>query len=202
MPSGADDPASSRRPRNGCTSPALAGPVCRDRRCGRCFVPSPGVAEPKSGQHVQLVGVKPCVGYLDVREQGLRVRLGVGHFDDPIAVAIESPRVQQFVLGIRPRPSPVLALEMLVRERDLRVVVPPAVPGVTWYRVQVPPVLLDIFAVVALLARKPERSSFRMGSRPFQTARLRQRRCSMSLKPARPSSPQRYTLDRAWSCGK
>ena len=110
------------------------------------------------GSRCGSFGVRSYVDYLEVHEQGLRVRLGVGHFDDPVAVVIESPCVQQFVLGPRPRPSGVLALELLVRVCDLRVMITPAVPGVTWYGVQVPPVLLNIFAVVALLASKAEGS--------------------------------------------
>ena len=158
MPSGAGDADELQAAEKRVQESRPGRPGLLDQRWERSFVPSPGVTEPKRREQVQLLGVRSYVGYLEVHEQGLRVRLGVGHFDDPIAVVIESPCVQQFVLGVRPRPSGVLALELLVRVCDLRVVVPPAVPGVTWYGVQVPPVLLDVFAVVALLASKAEGS--------------------------------------------
>ena len=52
---------------------------------------------------------------------------------------------------------PVLLPEILVGEGALRVVVAPAVPGVARHGVQVPPVLLDVLAVVGLGAGQPER---------------------------------------------
>jgi hypothetical protein len=44
--------------------------------------------------------------------------------------------------------------------------------------------------------------SFRIGSRPFQSASARHSSWRMSEIPAIPSSFQRYARERAWSWGK
>ena len=56
---------------------------------------------------------------------------------------------------------------------------------------QVPPVLLDVLAVVACGPVSPKARSLRIGSRPFHRARARHSRWSMSQNPASPSSPHR-----------
>ena len=119
--------------------------------------PGPGVAEPGGGQHMEGFGLGPGVGDLDGHQQVIRAGLGVVHLGDPVPVAVERARVQQLVLRLVAAAAGVDIDQVLIRERALRVVVAPPVPGVAGHRVQVPPVLLDVLAVVALRAGQPER---------------------------------------------
>src|SRR4029077_19378725 len=54
------------------------------------------------------------------------------------------------------RATGVLGDQLLVREGGLGIVVPPTKPRAAGHRVQVPPVLLDVLAVVALAVGQPE----------------------------------------------
>ena len=121
-------------------------------------VPGPGVAEPGGGQHVEGLGVRTGVGHLHRHEHVQRIGLHVVHVDDPVAVAVEGPGVEQLVLGIELAPAAVLVAELLVREGHLGVVVAPPVPGVAGHAVEVPPVLLDVLPVVSLSTRQPEQA--------------------------------------------
>src|SRR5205823_10504864 len=62
----------------------------------------------------------------------------------------------QLVLGIEPATAPVLRHQVAVRKLGLGVDVAPAHPRVRGGGVEVPPVLLGVFAVVALVAGQPE----------------------------------------------
>ena len=86
----------------------------------------------------------------------MRAGLRVVGLDDPVAVVVEDPRVEQLELGILLAPGCVLRDECLVRKRGLRVVVAPPVPGVRRCRIEVPPVLLGVLAVVPLVAGQSE----------------------------------------------
>ncbi len=121
-------------------------------------VPGPGVPEPGGGQHVQGLGVRTGVGHLDRHQHVQRIGLDVVHVDDPVAVAVEGSGVEQLVLGIELAPAAVLVAELLVREGSLRIVVPPPVPRVAGHAVEVPPVLLDVLAVVSLGTRQAEQA--------------------------------------------
>ena len=127
-------------------------------RLGRVHVPGPGVAEPRGRQHVQGVGFRAGVGDLDGHQDIGGTGLGVVHLGDPVAVFVEHAGVEQLVLGVLLAASAVFRPQVLVGERRLRVVVAPAVPGVAGQGVQVPPVLLDVLAVVRLRAGQPERA--------------------------------------------
>ena len=82
--------------------------------------------------------------------------LRVVDLDDPVAIVVEHARVQQLVLGVKLAPAPVLGHQVAVGELALRIVVAPAVPRVTRERVEVPPVLLGVLTVVALVAGEAE----------------------------------------------
>ena len=82
--------------------------------------------------------------------------LGVVDLADPVAVVVEHAGVEQLVLRVELAAPPVLDAQVLVRERPLRVVVAPPVPGVARHGVEVPPVLLDVLAVVGLGAGETE----------------------------------------------
>ena len=104
------------------------------------------------------VGLRAGVGDLDDHQQVVRACLGVVHLGDPVPVAVERASVEQLVLGLVPVAGGVDVDQVLVRERVLRVVVAPPVPGMAGDGVQVPPVLLDVLAVVTLRAGQPERA--------------------------------------------
>src|SRR6185436_12465959 len=74
----------------------------------------------------------------------------------PVPVVVEDPGVDQLELRVVPGPSGVLGDEPFVRERGLWVVVAPLHPRVRRRRVEEPPVLLGVLAVVALGAGQPE----------------------------------------------
>ena len=80
--------------------------------------------------------------------------LRVGHVDRPVAVVVEDAGVEQLELGIVQ--AAAVVDELLVRERGLRVVVAPAQQRVARQPLEVPPVLLDVLAVVALRPREAE----------------------------------------------
>ena len=119
-------------------------------------LPRPGVAEPRRGQHVQGIRIRAGVGHLDRHQHVARIGLGVVHLDDPVPVAVEGSGVQQLVLRIEFAAAPVLPAQILIRKGGLRIVVAPAVPGVAGHGVEVPPVVLDVLAVVGLAAGQPE----------------------------------------------
>ena len=135
--------------------PVAGGPQGRP---GLVVTPGPGVAEPGGGQHVDGFGLRAGVGDLDGHQQVIRAGLGVVHLGDPVPVVVERAGVEQLVLGLVPAPAGVDIDQVLVGERALRVVVAPPVPGVAGDGIQVPPVLLDVLAVVALRAGQPERA--------------------------------------------
>src|SRR5450631_1782605 len=76
--------------------------------------------------------------------------------DLPVPVAVEDTGVEKFELRLVAVAAGVLVDETLVRKGGLRVVVAPAHPGVCRRRVQVPPVLLDVLAVVPLRVGEAE----------------------------------------------
>ena len=92
------------------------------RRCGVPGIPRPCVAKPHGGQYVQKLGLRAGVGHANRHQDVGGVGLCVGHVDDPVAVVVEDPGIQQLILGIELAASAVLVEQLLVRERPLRVV--------------------------------------------------------------------------------
>ena len=117
-------------------------------------VPGPRVAEPERRQHMEGRLVRPVVLEHDPHQHFGRVGLRVGDVDRPVAVAVEDARVEKLQLGIL-EPAAVVH-ELRVRERGLRIVVAPLEQRVARQALEVPPVLLDVFAVVPLRAGQPE----------------------------------------------
>ncbi len=125
-----------------------------DARPRRILAPRPRVAEPQRRQHLQrrLLGrvVLDHDAGEDLRRRGLRV----GDVDRPVAVVVERAGVEQLELGILE--ATAVVDQLVVREGDLRVVVAPVQEGVAGQALEVPPVLLDVLAVVPLRPREPE----------------------------------------------
>jgi hypothetical protein len=105
---------------------------------------------------VERLALRPRVHHADGHEQVVGVGLRVVDLDDPVAVLVERAGVEQLVLGLVLPPAPVLGEEVAVGELALRVVIAPAVPRMARRRVEVPPVLLGVLAVVPLVAGEPE----------------------------------------------
>ena len=117
---------------------------------------APGVAEPQRRQHVQGVGLRAAVGDGDPQRDVGRRGLGVRGLDLPVAVVVEGAAVEQLGLRLGAAAPGVLLDQPGVRELALRVVVAPLQPRVARGRVEVPPVVLGVLAVVALRPGQPE----------------------------------------------
>jgi hypothetical protein len=105
---------------------------------------------------VQRRGLGSGIRDRDGHQHVARIALRVVDVDHPVAVVVEDTGVEELVLGIRLAAPCVLGDEVAVRELVLRIVVAPPVPRVARERVEVPPVLLCVLAVVALVAGEPE----------------------------------------------
>src|SRR3979490_2422989 len=82
--------------------------------------------------------------------------LGVVHADAPVPALVEDAGVHEFELRILPRPRGTGPHQIAVREPALWIVVAPPHPGVGGGGVDVPPVLLDVLAMVAFGPVEPE----------------------------------------------
>ena len=138
-------------------------------------VPRPFVAEPERRQDVQRCRLRALVPNDDPHQDVGRRRLRVVDLDDPVAVVIEDAGIEQLVLGLELGSCARCPDQVVVRERGLRVVVAPAQPGAARDGIEVPPVLLDVLAVVALPVRQPEHPLLEDGVDPVpQRERERQ----------------------------
>jgi len=128
--------------------------------------PRPHVAEPELRQQVQRSGTVAVVAGGDPHAEVVGIALGVGHLDREEPSVVEDAGVEQLVLGlVEPAPG-VLGDQVVVGERRLRVVVPPPQPAVARHRIEEPVALLDVLAVVALLAAEPEEPLLQDGVDP------------------------------------
>ena len=116
----------------------------------------PGVSKPHVRKHVQSFGVR--TGIRDANPHGnvSGMRLGVVNVNNPVPILVEDARVEQLVLSLRTIPRGVRAAQVVVRKFPLRVVVSPTQPRVRGSGIAVPPILLGVFAVVALRTRQSE----------------------------------------------
>ena len=126
--------------------PAGSRPSPSPRCCGTSAVGSTCSVSASGPALVTEIAIKQVLG----------TGLGVARLDDPVPVVVEGPGVQQLVFGLEPVPPGVLVDQVLIGERALRIVVAPPVPRVARDRVQVPPVLLDVLAVITLRPGQPE----------------------------------------------
>ena len=118
--------------------------------------PRPGVAEPDRRQHADRRRLGPAVGHRDLHQQIFAVDLGVLDEHVEVAIAVEDAGVDQLVLGDRAVAAPILVDQVAVRERRLWILVEHPHEGVRRRRVEVEVVLLDVLAVVALVAGQAE----------------------------------------------
>jgi hypothetical protein len=100
----------------------------------------------------------PAVADRDAHLQVLRIDLGVLDEHVEVAVLVEDAGVDQLVVRRRAIAAPILLDEVAVRERRLRVLVEHPHERVRRRGVQVEVVLLDVLAVVALVAGQAEQA--------------------------------------------
>ena len=127
-----------------------------ERRPGGACAPRPRVAEPEGRQQVERHGLRTAIGGRDPDQDVVDAGLGILDHHVPVAVLVEHPRVQQFVLRRAPIPPPVLLDEQGVREGVLRILVEVLHVGVRRRGVEVEVVLLHVLAVIALAAGDTE----------------------------------------------
>jgi hypothetical protein len=84
----------------------------------------------------------------------------IGHIDGPVTSMIKYAGIHQLELGVVPRTPPVLIDQPLIGKRLLRVVISPTRPGVAGHPVEIPPILLDVLAVVSLRSGEAEHALF------------------------------------------
>ena len=73
---------------------------------------------------------------------------------------IKDTGVHELKLGFVAGTAAVFIDEPLIRKRRLRVVIPPAQPGMAGQTIQIPPVLLDVLAMVSLRPGEAEHPLF------------------------------------------
>ena len=100
------------------------------------------------------------VGDRDAHHDVVDIDLRIGDLADPVADA-EGAGVEQLILRLRAAPPTVHLDEIVVRECDLGIVVAPSQPAVVRQRVEIPPVLLDVLAVISLVVDQPEGTLFK-----------------------------------------
>ena len=122
--------------------------VALDPRALRLVAPRPRVAEPERRQHLQRRLLGSVVLDDDPGEDLRRRGLGVGDVDRPVPFVVEGAGVEQLQLGILE--AAAVVDELLVGEGGLRIVVAPVQQRVARQSLEVPPVLLDVLAVVPL----------------------------------------------------
>jgi hypothetical protein len=128
--------------------------------------PRPGVAEPQRRQHVQGVALGAAVGDGDDDAHVGRGGLRVINLDCPVAVLVEGAGVDELVLGLETVTGAVGVDQVVVGELALWIVVDPRHPGMGGRGVGVPPVLLGVLTVVALVAGQPEQPLLEDGVPP------------------------------------
>ena len=131
-------------------------PAVAELRPVRLPAPCPGVPEPERRQEMERGRIRTVVRGGDPDQDVVGRDLRVLHVDVEEAVLGEDPRVAQLVLGIGPVAPPALRDQVVVRERALRVAIPAVHVRVRRRVVEVPVDLLDVLAVVALVAGQAE----------------------------------------------
>ena len=200
--SGAPSPRSTIAPRRSSSQRSAA---CAARSCGRG---APSVHDQRLRNHsvgstCSSAASGPALRTRSRMQMSSGRRLRVGGLDVPVAVVVEGAGVEQLVLEALTAAAPVLLQQVRVRERA---------PAGTRSATASTSAWASSRGTTSTPWRprrgcprcpvSPKTRSFRIGSRPFQNAQAKQRRCDSSQMPPRPSSLQRYARERAWSCGR
>ena len=137
-----------------------ARPRFAQRRLAIVLAPRPGVAEPQCRQDPQPGRFRPAIVHGDPDEDVFRAFLGVFDKHVKVAVVVKYAGVEQLVLELFPRSSPVGFDQVPVGILPLRVLVEVLHVGVRRRAVEVEVVLLDILAMVRLAVGEPEQALF------------------------------------------
>ena len=135
-----------------------AARVQGELRRGSALPPGPRVAENRRGQQVQRVRFGSGIRDPDADGRVGGIVLRVSNIDDPVAVLVEGPGVEQLELRILARARTIDGHQLLIGERRLRVVVVRTQPCMRGGGIVVPPVLLGVLAMIALPAIEAEES--------------------------------------------
>jgi hypothetical protein len=135
-------------------------PVGAQLRLGRVGVPRPGVAKPYRGQQAQCRILGSAIGHRDPDQQVVGIGLGVLDLDVEIAGLGEDAGVDQLVLGCAATATSVLLDQLAIGIGRLRILVERPHVGVRRRAVEMEVVLLDVLAVIALVAGEPEQPLF------------------------------------------
>ena len=124
-----------------------------------CLVADPpGVTKPEVRHQVQRRRLGTPVDGADADQDVLGIDLGKLDDDVEVAILIEDPGVEQLELEILARAPPVLAEQLLVGVRPLRILVEHLRVRMGGRAVEIEVVLLDVLAVIALAVGEPEHS--------------------------------------------
>ena len=192
-----------RSPSSGCDA-AMTSPASISFSSGRgpLAAPRPRVAEPERRQHVQRRRLRTPVGDGDLDQDVFGRGLRVLHEHVEVAVVVEDAGIEQLVLEVGPAAPLVGRDDVVVGIGRLRVLVEILHVRVRRRRVEVEVVLLDVLAVVPLAVGQAEQALLEDRVLAVPQREAKQSSCRSSEMPARPSSPQRYARERAWSCVK
>ena len=135
-------------------------------------------------------------------EDVFRALLGVLDENIEVPVVVEDARIQQFVLELLARPPPVGLHQVAIRKLPLRILVQVLHVRVRRRAVEVEVVLLHILAMVALAVGQPEQALLQNRVPLVPQREGKAQPLLVVGDPPSPSSPQRYALERDWSCEK
>ena len=127
------------------------------------MLPSPGIAKPKRGQQMQGRCFGPAIRCRNANANIFDVGLGVLNKDIEVAVLLEDPGIQQLVFGIKLAAPAALGDQRRIGILALGILVQILHVGVRRSVVEVEIALLDVFAVVALVAAHAEEPFFEDG---------------------------------------
>ncbi len=127
-----------------------------DRRAHRVQIPRPSIAEPQRRQHVQFRRIRSRVADADAHAHVVRRRFRVVDLDLPVTVRVERAGMFQVELALRAVAPRILFAQTRIRELGLRIVIAPLQPRRGRRGVDIPPVLLRVFAVISFGAGQTE----------------------------------------------
>jgi hypothetical protein len=114
--------------------------------------PAPGVTKPKGRQQMQFGGFRTAVECLNPDQDIVRTALGVFDEDIEIAIPVEDPCVDQFKLEVSLAPCPILLDQPRIGKFGLRVFVKKLHVRVSWRRIEIEIILLDVLPVITFVA--------------------------------------------------
>src|SRR5246127_965311 len=83
---------------------------------GNAFFPSPGISEPERRQHMQSGPFRAAIEYGDFNQDVFWRFLRILHKHVEIAVFIEDSRIEQLILELLARTTPVCLHQVPIRE--------------------------------------------------------------------------------------